>query len=153
MIKLHVTYSYLWEYYLQTDAIEISIINKQGPISARCGYARKHNLYGCVHQHYRTQLWGVIAKDHIKPVYAPILKCVSHPSPNILCIYGYSDESDKFIPGNGDEIDPWFEIFTMIPWKTKQDSFRGNYRFNLKQRYHFSNIALEQFFNNFMTLS
>lgn len=37
----------------------------------------------------------------------------------------------------------------MIKWQTKEFA-KGNFRYDLKPRYHFSDIALEQFTNNFI---
>ena len=119
-------------------------------ITARCGYARKYNLYNCQQRIHKTYLWGVTSEKHILPLYVPSLRCCMHPAPNISYIYGWTNDDDKFIPGYGDEIINGVEIWTLIPFGTQQSNERGiNFRTWQKSRYHVTFPALEAFFQHF----
>ena len=119
-------------------------------ITARCGYARKHNLHNCQQRLHKTNLWGITSDKIIQPLYVPVIRCYIHPEPNISYIYGWTNDDDKFIAGYGDEIINGVEIWTLIPFGTQPKDKRGlSYRIKQKQRYHFTFAALEAFFQHF----
>ena len=129
-------------------------MNKQGPIQARCGYARKNNLFGCKQRYYKTERWAIFEETYIRPTFIPTIKCCIHPKPNVSYIYGWTNEYDKFVPGIGDEIVNFQEIWTLIAWqKANHSSNKSNFRNWNKARYHFSDIALESFTDNFIVQS
>ena len=119
-------------------------------ITARCGYARKHNLHNCEQRYYKTNLWAITSDKIILPLYVPTIRCYIHPEPNVSYIYGWTDEYDKFIPGYGDEIINGVEIWTLIPFGTQPTNDRGiSFRTWQKCRYHFTFPALEAFVQHF----
>ena len=101
----------------------------------------------CNQKYHSTELWAITCVDHIKPLYVPIIECTYHCK--LSKIYGWRNDDEKFIAGVGDEIVNFFEIWTMIKWKTTN----SNLKCNMLQRYHFSDLALEAFSDNFILSS
>ena len=126
--------------------MDIYILNKNGSIQAQCCFGRQYNLR-CNQQYHSTELWAITCENHIKPVYVPIIKCTYHSK--LSKIYGWTSNDDKFIPGHGDEIVNFFDIWTLIKFNN-QDK---NWRCNNIQRYHFSDLALEGFTDHFIVSS
>ena len=139
------THSYLWPYYLKHKSIDIYIINKNTCIQARCSYGRQHNLQ-CNQSYHSTELWAIVCDDHVKPIYVPVIQCTYHCK--ISKIYGWLDD-EKFIPGPGDEICNFGQIWTGVRFGGKNPRRTNNW----SQPYHFSDLALEQFMDNFIDKS
>ena len=123
----------------------ISIANEHGYIEAQCPYGRRHNL-ACRQSLGSSELWAVVEEDKIRPILTPVLRCVWHTTNNISKIYGWKDDGDKFIKGSNDIINNYYRMWTLIPWNAAP---RGWKSWD-KQRYHFSDSALEQFIDNFV---
>ena len=85
----------------------------------------------------------------MRPILLPVLRCCFHRTNNISKIYGWRNNSEKFVKGNNDIIINYYPVWTLIPWNAKPRSYMG---WN-KQRYHFSDSALEQLIDNFVLQS
>ena len=85
-------------------------------------------------------------ENKIRPILVPVLKCLFHAENNVSKIYGWKSDKDKFIKGDNDTIINYYEMWTLIPWQT---NIRSSHSW-LKQRYHFSDLALEAFMDNFL---
>ena len=130
---------------MKTQTLMISVANVDNFIQAQCPYGRQHNLL-CHQSLHSSELWGVMEENKIRPVLLPILKCVFHTTNNISKIYGWKNNENKFIKGNNDIIINFYPMWTLIPWQTNIRNSTGW----MKQRYHFSDLALEAFIDNFV---
>ena len=138
-------YSPFWQFYKDTQLIKISIANKYSYIQAQCPYGRSKGLI-CRQGLYQSELWAVVEEETVRPILLPVLKCCFHKTNNVSRIYGWKSESDKFIKGKNDIIINYYQMWTLIPWTAKPRSYFG---WN-KQRYHYSDSALEQLVDNFV---
>ena len=126
----------------------ISVANAHTCIQAQCPYSRKHDLL-CHQRLHSSELWAIMEENKIQPILVPILQCVFHSSNNISKIYGWTNNDNKFIPGPNDQIINLYKMWTLIPWGTNMRSSTSW----MKQRYHFSDLALEAFVDNFISES
>ena len=94
-----------------------------------------------------TELWSIIELNYICPVFVPVMHCTYHD--RISKIYGWRGDYDKFIPGPGDEICNFGQIWTGVRFGGKNPRRTNNW----SQPYHFSDLALEQFMDNFIDKS
>ena len=133
---------------MENKKIIISVANETQKIQAQCPYGRKNNL-ACYQKLHLSELWAVLEENMIRPILVPILKCCWHKENNISKIYGWKDESEKFIKGDGDVIINYYQFWTLVPWGTK---LRNGSSW-MKQRYHFSDSTLEAFIDNFVVES
>lgn len=132
----------------------IHITNKSSQIQAKCPQGRKlqrikQQQIKCEQAYKSTELWAIMDCKGFKIVYVPIMQCCYHRRNNISKVYGYRNDDERFIKGNDDVVINYYPIWSCVKWGTPEKCVRNWW----KARYHFSDMALEEFTDHFLLQS
>ena len=133
-MKISLLYSPYYEIFKRYNLIIIEICNKYAKLRARCPYARANNKPICEQEYHHSRIWAINDLSTVKIVVVPSLNVqyCKHKN-NISYLYGWSNDSERLVLGEGDFIKPDFN--SGLPWKTPKKIAE-----NIFHEFHFSDI-------------